>query len=267
MYCFNFNSSEHVTDQIIRYRKEGDENMSKYKNYDKSKVLERAVPPRLRELCPKEKFCFADNTFYFVCILDEDAYPDTAMLTREFYNGRPMFKHLGIIEIKDIVKSFLATNTEKRDIAANMIEELCQLPEMKIEDMTSIIEAIFDKYKDTLKPICETYKLCYLLPTTCRALDIREYKRKPTVIKRADFVVRIVRYARNLITEEDVLKLNVWQEKVLPSIDPTDTVIKLSAVPVGEHEKELTSDRYTNKKGETIKVGRYIRMQKQVEKF
>jgi len=241
--------------------------MSKYKNYDKNKVLERAVPPRLRELCPNEKFYFTDNTFYFICILDEDAYPDTAILTREFYNGRPMFKHIGIREIKDMVKSFLNTNTEKRDIAANMIEELCQLPEMKIENMTNMIEAIFGKYKETLKPMCETYKLCYLLPTTCRALDIRTYKGKPTIINRSDFVIRIVRYARGLITEEDVLKLDVWQDKVLPSIDPTDTVVKLSAVPVGEHEKELTSDRYTYKKGETIKVGRYIRMQKRVEKF
>lgn len=240
--------------------------MGKYRGYDKNKVLERAVPPRIRELCPNEKFYFTDNTFYFVCILDKNNYPDTAMLTREFYNGRPMFKHIGIREIKDIVKNFLVTNTEKRDIAADMIEELCQLPEMKIEYMTNMLEVIFDKYKDTLKPVCETYKLCYLLPTTCRALDIRRYKGKPTVINRSDFVIRIVKFARGLISEEDVLRLDVWQEKVLPSIAPTDTVIRLSAVSVGEHEKELTADRYTKKKGEIIKVDRYLRMQKYIER-
>lgn len=240
--------------------------MSKRKNYDKSKVVERIVPPRIRELCPNEKFYFTDNTFYFICKLDEDTYPDTAILTREFYNRKPMFEHIGIKEIKDAVKKFLAINTEKRYIVADMVEELCQLPEMKIEKMTNMIESIFNKYKDILKPICETYKLCYLIPTTCRALDIRMYKGKPTVINRSDFVIRIVRYARGLITEEEVLKLDVWQEKVLPSIGPTDTVVKLSVLPVREYEKELTSDRYTNKKGETIKVNHYIRMQKRVEK-
>lgn len=240
--------------------------MSKYKDYNKNKVLERIIPPRIRELCPNEKFYFKDNTFYFICILDKDTYPDTAVLTREFYNGRPMFKHIGIIEIKDMVKDFLAINTENKDIVADMIEELCQLPEMKIEDIANMIEAIFDKYKDMLRPKCETYKLCYLLPTTCRALDIRWHKGKPSVIKRSDFVIRIVRYARDLITEEDVLKLDVWQEKVLPSIGPTDTVKKLYVVPVREHEKELTSDRYINKKGEIIKVDHYLRMQKQIEK-
>ncbi len=112
-----------------------------------------------------------------------------------------------------------------------------------------------------------TFWFSSLLPTICRALDLRIYKGKPTVIKRSDFVIRIVRYARGLITEEEVLKWDIWQEKILPSIGPTDTIVKLSALPVGEHEKELTSDRYTNKKGETIKVGRYIRMQKQIEKL
>lgn len=240
--------------------------MSKRKDYDKRRVVERIVPPRIRELCPNEKFYFDDNTFYFICILDKDAYPDTAILTREFYNRRPMFEHIGIKEIVYTIKQFLAYNTEKRDTVADMVEELCQLPEMKIENMTYIIEAIFDKYKNILKPINEMYKICYLLPTTCHALDIRIYKGKPTVIKRTDFVIRIFRYAKGLITEEEALRLDVWQEKVLPSIGPTDTVKKLSVNPVREHEKELTSDRYTNKKGEIIKVDHYLRMQKHIER-
>lgn len=240
--------------------------MSKRKNYDKRRVIERVVPPRIRELCPNEKLYFKDNTFYFVCILDKDTYPDTAILTREFYNHRPMFQHIGIKEIVHTIKKFLTTNSEKRDTVANMVEELCQLPEAEIENITYIIEAIFDKYKNIMKPVCETYKICYLLPTTCRALDIRRYKEKPTIINRSDFVPRIVRYARGAITEEDALKLDVWQEKVLPSIGPTDTVKKLSVVPVREHEKELTSDRYINKKGEIIKVEHYLRMQKHIEK-
>lgn len=176
-----------------------------------------------------------------------------------------MFKHIGIVEIKDIVKKFLDDNADKRDMAADMIEELCQLPEMNIEYMTDMIETIFGRYEGVLRPVCDTYKLCYLLPTTCRALDIRRYKGRPTVINRSDFVIRIVRYARGLISEEDVLRLDVWREKVLPSIGPADTVVKLSAVSVGEHEKELTADRYTKKKGETIKIGRYVRMQKCVD--
>jgi hypothetical protein len=240
--------------------------MSKRKNYDKRRVIERIVPPRIRELCPNEKLYFEDNTFYFICILDKDTYPDTAVLTREFYNRRPMFEHIGIKEIVHIIKTFLVVNTDKRDIVADMVEELCQLPEMKIENMTYIIEVIFDKYTNLLKPVCETYKTCYLLPTTCRALDIRRYRGKPTIINRSDFVLRIVRYSRGTITEEEALKLDVWQEKVLPSIGPTDTVKKLSVVPVREHEKELISDRYTHKKGEIIKVDHYLRMQKHVEK-
>lgn len=240
--------------------------MSKRKNYDKSKVLERVVPPRIRELCPNEKLYFTDNTFYFICVLDKDTYPDTAILTREFYNYRPMFEHIGVKEIVYTIKKFLVTNAERRDVVADMFEELCQLPEIEIESVKSMIEAIFDKYKNTLKPICETYKICYLLPTTCRALYIRVYKGKPTIINKADFVIRIVRYARGLITEEDALKTNVWQEKVLPSIGPTETVKKLIVVPVKPYEKELSDDRYTNKKGETIKVDHYLRMQKQIER-
>ncbi len=154
--------------------------MSKYKNYDKNKVLERVIPLRLRELCPNEKFYFKDNTFYFVCILDEDAYPDTAILTREFYNGRPMFKHIGTREIKDMVKNFLATNTEKRDIAANMIEELCQLPEIKIEYLTNMIELIFETYKDMLKSNCETYKLCYLIMIQAKIINPKVFENLPT---------------------------------------------------------------------------------------
>jgi hypothetical protein len=239
--------------------------MSKRKNYDKSRVIERIVPPRLRELCPNEKFYFKDNTFYFICKLDENTYPDTAVVTKEYYN-KPMFEHIGIREIVDIVKKFLKTNMEERDKITNMVEELCQLPDMEINNMINIIEAIFDKYKNILKPICDTYKLCYLLPTTCRTLDIRRYEGKETILNRTDFVIRIVKYTKGDITEEEALRLDVWYNKILPSISPTDTVKKISCIPVKEYDKKLTSDRFINKKGETIKVGRYLRMQKKIEK-
>lgn len=239
--------------------------MGKRKNYEKGRVIERVTLSKIREICPDEKVYDADNVFYFICRLNDETYPDVAIIIKEFYD-RYMFEHIGRKEIVDMVEKFLKSNNEEREQVAKMVKELCLLPDMEINDiMIRYIDEIFERYK-SLKPVCDRYKLCYLLPTTCRALDLRRYKGKPTIINRTDFVIRIVKYAKGDITKEEALKLDVWYEKILPSIGPTDTVKEISAVPVREHEKLLSSERFTNKKGDKITVDDYIRMQKNIEK-
>lgn len=236
--------------------------MSKRINYDKKLIMERTVPPNIRVICPNEKFYYNDNTFYLICKLDQETYPDTAIIIKKFYN-RYMFEHIGRQDAINTLEKFIELNIDKREEIAKMLEEIARLPELKIEELIDDIEVIYRNYKDILIPTCDLYKLIYMYATQNRALDIRRYKGEPTKIKRSDFICKSIKFTRGEITKEDALLLDVWY-KLLKTIDPTDRIEKVTCIPVKEYDKTLKSEKFVNRQGDTIHVKPYTKMTKKV---
>lgn len=220
------------------------------KRFYTNRVIERVKIPRMKEICPKEKVYFRDGTVFMLYKVREDIYPDIVEITDELRDvyKYPMIKcYMSNKDTADIIENLILSNINERENLAELMRELSKLD--KVDN--SKIDEIFEKYKSILVPICGLYRFCYYWVALCVALDIRTFENKPTVIHRSLAVRDGIAYARGQITKEEYGKS--WPE-MRDRVGPTETITDIKCVPIDEYEKELKSDVFTHKKGQTVKV-------------
>lgn len=219
--------------------------------YDIRRIMGYIRVPKIEQFCPDEYVYFKDSKIFYILYKRNDyTFPDVAKIIRkkDFYN-RPMLEYYQGNDTTDSIERFRDNNIGNEEIFAKLIEEL------SVKDINyNKIEEIFDRYKNTLKPICALFKLCHYWPILCIGLDIRVYKGKPTVIHRSLVVRDIVAFIRRQITKEQLYKR--WPE-ILERVGIGTTITDVTYVSVSEHEKELKSDVFVHKKGQTISVRPY----------
>lgn len=222
--------------------------------------------PRLKEICPKEKCFYSDGTFYIIYKDDDKTYPNVGEIDEDFCHTYKKYMIKCYISREDtllIIENILFSNIHKREAFATLVEELSKLHDMKgkiIEDVKieyDKIEYIYRKYGNMLVHDCDVYKFCYYWISLCIALDFRVSKGSPTVIHRAPIVRDAIAYIRGQIKREEYGR--DWDE-IKERVDPTKMIINVEWSPVKGHERELTSDRFTHKKGEKVPVEAHGRL-------
>jgi hypothetical protein len=212
--------------------------------------MERVKIPRIRDICPAKKVYFQDSTVFMLYKVMNDTYPDIVEMTEELRDvyKSPMVKcYVANRDTADIIEKMILSNIDKRENLAELMRELSKID--AVDD--SNIEKIFERYKSILGPICGLYRFCYYWIALCVALDIRIFENKQTVIHRSLAVRDGIAYARGEITKEEYGKS--WSE-MRDRVGPTETITDMKCVSVDEYEKELNSDVFTHKKGQTIQV-------------
>lgn len=220
------------------------------KKFDESRIMEKIKIPRIKELCPKDELYLANDILYILYKSNDATYPDVGKITTRFY-GRPIFEHIWGIEILNNLERFMKVNCPEKEKVIAMVEELCNLPNID----GNKIEEIFEKYIKILKPVCVLYKICYYLPISLHALDIRVYKGNPTRINRSCMMYGIVNFVKGKLTKKEAM--NIWS-MIQKELDPTEVLENVSCVSVPEHIRNLKDDRY-HKKGD-IKVDSYVKL-------
>jgi hypothetical protein len=219
-------------------------------SYDIRKVMGRTRAINIEQFCPGEYIHFKDKTLYMLYKGNDLTFPDVAKIIRkkDFYN-RPILECYQGSDTANNIQRFRDNNIGKEEVFVKLIEELSE------KDMdNNKIEEIFGRYKKTLKPVCGLYKLCHYWPTLRIALDVRVYNGKPTVIHSSLVVRDTVAFIRRQITKEQLN--NRWPE-VLERVGIGTTITDVKYVSVPEHERELTSDVFVNKKDQIIPVRSY----------
>ncbi len=226
--------------------------MAKRTNYDIRRIMGYIRIPNINIFCPDEYVHFKEDYRFYMLYKENDlTFPDVAKITKEFY-GKPMLEYYQGYDTANSIERFRNYNIGKEEVLASLIEEL------SIENIGyNKIDEIFNRYKDTLKPVCDLLKLCNYWPILCIALNNRRYKGKPTVFRRSLVVRDIVAFVRRQITKEQLY--HRWPE-ILERVGIGTTILDVKYNPVKGHEKNLISDKFTNKKGETISVRPYGRL-------
>jgi hypothetical protein len=220
------------------------------KRFYENRVIERVKIPRMKEICPNEKMYFRDGTVFMLYKVLNDTYPDIVEITEDFRDiyKRPMIKcYVANRDTEAIIDNMILSNVGKRENIAELMRELSKLD--KIDN--SKIDEIFDKYKSILGPVCQLYRFCYYWVALCVSLDIRIFENKPTVIHRSLAVRDGIAYARGEMTKEEYGKS--WSE-IIDRVGPTETITDMKCIHVEGYEKDLTSDVFTHKKGQTVPV-------------
>lgn len=229
-------------------------------SFDQKRIVKQIRIPKLKEICPKEKSYYRDNTFFIIYNNNDKTYPNVAEidgdLSKTFHNVK-IKCYTASRDTLDQIESVMFHNMDKRAIFANLVEELSKLhntTNKKIEDVNieyDKIEEIYEKYKNILANPCGLYKFCYYWIALCIALDFRVVDGKPTVIHRSLIVKDVLAYLREQMKREDYC--NSWDD-VKEKVDPSKMITNIEYIPVKPYEKELNSDRFVNKKGKKIQV-------------
>lgn len=226
--------------------------MANMKTFDKKRVMEYIEIPRIEELCPNEQLYFIDKTFYIIYKANDITYPNVGKMVVGPY-GKPMILVFNGIDIINDLETFVGLDIRKKKNVVNLVRELSMLSDIE----ENKIEKIFEKYINVLIPMCNLYKLCYLIPTMFHALDIRYYKGRQSCFGKALTVLSINQWLNGEIEKKEIF--NVWPQ-ILSSIDPSETVRNVSCIHVRGHDRELKSDRFINKKGHTISVRPHVKL-------
>lgn len=233
------------------------------KLFDRSRIIERVNPPRIKEICFNEELY--EGALYLIYKFKDNIYPDVGNITTKFYGkNKPRIERLWAVESLNSLDRFIQSNHNDRDTVAILIEELSMLPEIKVNELVKEIEDIFERYKNILRPTCELYKMCYYWASVCRAADIRIYKGRPTIIKRSFTVYGSIGYILGKFTKGQAL--DIWSEKFANNLSG-EWIKEFKCIPVREHFKELSDERFIHKKGEKIHVHHHLRLIKELEKF
>lgn len=208
--------------------------------------------------CPNEKLYFIDNTVYILYKSNDDTYPDIGRMTTKYYNKHMIECYWGT-DTMDGLGTFSRFNFKEEDNLVKFVEELAILQDIE----ENKIEEIFQRYKNALHPVCELYKLCYYLPTLFYALDIRMYKGKPTRINRSFMMPGIINFLKGKMTKDEAL--HIWNN-IAGELEQGETVERFTCTIVEKHQRELKSDRFTNKQGKTIPVDDHPRITKKKAK-
>ena len=220
------------------------------KRFHGDRVIRRVEIPRIKEFCPNQKIYLKNNTIFMIYRVLDHAYPDIVEITENFLHiyDDPMIKcYVSNKDTADIIEKLIASNINERENLGEMIKELSLIKDLdnkKIDD-------VYEKYKNILGPACLLYKFCYYWVALCVALDIRIFKGVLTVIHRSLAVRDGIAYAKGSISKEEYGKS--WEE-MRERVGPTETITDMKYVPVEGYVKELTSDVFTHKKGQTIPV-------------
>lgn len=229
-------------------------------NFDEKRVLKLIRIPKLKDICPKEKSYYSNGTFFIIYNNDDKTYPNVGEIDGKFSKlyRKVMIKcYTARIDTLNKIESVMFHNMDKRESFADLVEELSKLhntKNKKIEDVNieyDKIEEIYEKYKNILAYHCGLYKFCYYWIALCIALDFRIAEGKPTVIHRSLVVKDAIAYLREQIKREDYCKS--WED-VKEKVDPSKMITDIEYIPVKGHEKDLSSDRFVNKKGKKIQV-------------
>lgn len=229
-------------------------------SFEENRVKKCVRIPRLKDICPKEKSYYRDGTFYIIYKDDDKTYPNVGEIDEKFSKlyRKVMIKcYIARRDTLIIIENIIFHNIDKRESFANLVEELSELhntENKKIEDVKieyDKIEEIYEKYKNILVPVCDLYKFCYYWITLCIALDFRVVDNKETVIHRSLIVKDAIAYIREQIKREDYCES--WED-VKEKVDPSKMITDIKYIPVKGHEKDLSSDRFINKKGKKIQV-------------
>lgn len=241
-------------------------NMVITQSLEKNRVEKYIQVPKIKEICPKEKLSFSDNTVFMIYKDDDLTYPNVGEIDRELSSiyHKPMIKcYIAKRDTADILENILFPNIKERENLAVFIEELSKLNIVdrskinKIDDINiehDKIYEIYERYKDILAPACNIYRFCYYWVPLCISLDVRVFKGKPTVIHRSLIVRDAAAFIRGQIEKEEY---GTSWEDVKNSVDPAEMITDVKYVTVREHERELKSDRFTHKKGEKVPVKRH----------
>lgn len=224
--------------------------MSATRRFYTDRVVQRVQIPRIKEFCSKQKIYFKNNTIFMIYRVLDHVYPDIVEITENFLHiyDDPMIKcYLSNKDTADIIEKLILSNINERENLGEMIKELSIIKDLN----NSEIDKVFEAYKDKLGPACLLYKFCYYWVALCIALDIRMFKGVPTVIHRSLAVRDGIAYAKGSISKEEYGKS--WEE-MRERVGPTETIKDMKYVPVEGYQKELTSDVFTHKKGQTIPV-------------